>query len=60
MDRIQWIFLADDNDKEVDVASPADGGKHLVYDRVNNILQVSAEAFPWTVSQASPGSDLLL
>ena len=61
MDRIQWHFYSHLN-KEILVFLPENENKFLNYDQANNILKASRgeTAFPWTVSQASPGSDLLL
>ena len=61
MDRIQWVFYQL-NKTTISVFSPDNGSKFLVYDRANNILKAAPgdSEFPWTVSQASPGSDLLL
>ena len=62
MDRIQWYFYG--NGRKIDVTLPEEPRRYLIYDPANKILKArpkaSQEDFPWTVSQASPGSDLLL
>ena len=58
MDRIQWLLFKSESDREVTIIDP-DRAKALLYDRVNDVVKVE-EPFSWIVSQASPGSDLLL
>ena len=57
MDMIQWFLFK--SDREVTITDP-DRVKKLLYDRVNDIVKAVEAPFSWNVSQASPGSDLLL
>ena len=57
MDRIQWFLFK--SDREVTITDP-DRVKNLLYDPVNDTVEAVEEPFLWNVSQASPGSDLLL
>ena len=56
MDRIQWFLFKSESDREVTIADP-DRVKKLLYD---DVVKAVEEPFSWNVSQASPGSDLLL
>ena len=59
MDRIQWLLFKSESDREVTIIDP-DRAKALLYDRVNDVVKAVEEPFSWNVSQALPGSDLLL
>ena len=56
MDRIQWFLFKSESDREVTITDP-DRVKKLLYD---DVVKAVEEPFSWNVSQASPGSDLLL
>ena len=56
MDMIQWFLFKSESDREVTITDP-DRVKKLLYD---DVVKAVEEPFSWNVSQASPGSDLLL
>ena len=56
MNRIQWFLFKSESDREVTITDP-DRVKKLLYD---DVVKAVEEPFSWNVSQASPGSDLLL
>ena len=57
MDRIQWFLVK--SDRQMTITDP-DKAKKLLYDPSSNIVKAVEQPFLWNVSQASPGSDLLL
>ena len=56
MDMIQWFLFKSESDREVTITDP-DRVNKLLYD---DVVKAVEEPFSWNVSQASPGSDLLL
>ena len=57
MDRIQWFLVK--SDRQMTITDP-DKEKKLLYDPSSNIVKAVKQPFLWNVSQALPGSDLLL